>query len=128
MGRPPPFQYGVSYLTESFFRSLLEAMEPRVVEPVGPTIPLWQEGTTVEQAQEMLEDCVEGRVSNLFGMMGPMMAAAIIGEFGIDELYSSLEMGGVSEEEDLAVMWLAGSILGCWVGEPRFDLETILGS
>lgn len=97
-----------------------EVTEEVVTIYEAPT-PVWQPGTTPEEAALIFEDCISGRVLTAMGPFGQALEP-FFSEFldsDLSEMTEGLEdipvglMPGVDESH---AVWFMGTIFGCWTG------------
>ena len=105
----------------SGLESRLAAIESGMGEMSGPSmmegevIPAWVPGTTRDEAETVLTDCLGGRFSRLMGPFGAAFASSFM---DFEEILGEMpdDLFGVGDNE-AANIWLWGSVFGCWTGE-----------
>lgn len=95
-----------------------EVTEEVVTIYEGPT-PMWQPGTTPEEAALIFEDCIAGRVASAMGSFGQALGPYFAEFMDIDltEMTEDIPDGLMPSLDEALPVWFIGTIFGCWTGD-----------
>jgi hypothetical protein len=85
------------------------------------SLPVFNLDISEDEANQLFNDCLVGRVQGLMGSMGSLFGKAFADEFPVEDL-TGFSAGALSSVDEIAFM---GAFFGCWtIGAlPSFDTD-----
>ncbi len=98
-----------------------EVTEEVVTIYEGPT-PVWQPGTTPEEAALIFEDCIAGRVASAVGPFGQALGLYFAEFMDLDLSEMTEDLGDFPDDlipglDESLPVWFIGILFGCWTGD-----------